>query len=88
MSFTGLDIGQVRQFATQLRSKADEIEQIASTLTSALGGVQWVGADRQQFEGDWQGQYRTALTQVANGLRDAAQRADNNASQQEQASNA
>lgn len=88
MSFTGMDITQVRQLATQMRSKADEIDTIMSTLTSALGSAQWVGADRQQFEGDWNSQYCSMLRNVSQGLRDAATRADQNAGQQETASNA
>ena len=88
MSFTGLDIGQVRSLSAQMRSKADEIEGIMGELTSALSGTPWVGPDRQKFEGDWDSQYCTALRNVAEGLRSAAQAAEGNATQQEQASNA
>ncbi|MCU1498141.1 MAG: hypothetical protein JWM47_2094 [Acidimicrobiales bacterium] len=88
MSFTGMDIGQVRSLSQQMKSKADEIESIMSTLTSALSGAQWVGPDRQKFEGEWTQQYCTALRNVAEGLRTAATTADQNATQQEQASNA
>lgn len=87
MSFTGMDIGQVRSLASQFKAKADEIESIMSTLTNALGGAQWVGQDRQRFESDWHDQYCGALRNVAEGLRTAAQTAESNAQQQEQASN-
>jgi uncharacterized protein YukE len=86
--FTGMDIPGVRTLATQMKAKADEIEGIQRELTSKLQGTQWVGPDRQQFEGDWNGQYSNSLRQVAQALRDAAQRAEQNATQQEQASNA
>lgn len=86
MSFTGMDISQVRQLGQQLTQKAEEIETIMSTLTSALQGAQWVGTDRTNFESDWNGQYCTSLRTVATGLRDAATRANANADQQEQAS--
>lgn len=86
--FTGMDIPQVKALATQMRAKAEEIESISRELTNSLGNAQWVGPDRQQFESDWNGQYMTALKNVAQGLKDAAQRADTNATQQEQASNA
>lgn len=86
MSFTGMDIGQVRQFAQQLTQKADEIEAIMTMLTGALAGAQWVGTDRTNFESDWNGQHCTALRSVCDGLRDASQRANSNADQQEQAS--
>lgn len=86
--FTGMDIPQVRNLANTMRSKADEIEGIMNQLTNQLGQAQWVGPDRQRFEGDWSGQYCTSLRNVAQGLRDAATNADSNAAQQEQASNA
>lgn len=87
-AFTGMDIGQVRSLATQMRSKADEIEGIMGELTSSLSGTAWVGPDRQRFEGEWSSQYCSALRNVAEGLRTAAQTAEGNATQQEQASNA
>ena len=87
MSFTGMDIGQVRALSAKMRSKADEIEGIMGDLTSSLSGTPWVGPDRQKFEGDWESQYCSALRNVAEGLRAAAQTADGNATQQEQASN-
>ena len=86
--FTGLDITQVRGLANFVRQKADEIEQIQAQITQQLGNTQWVGPDRQRFEGEWSGQYTNSLRNVATGLRDAAQTADANATQQEQASNA
>lgn len=84
--FTGMDIDQVRQLANVMRSKADEIESLMNELTNKLGSTPWVGNDRQQFESDWSGQHCSALRNVANGIREAATRADQNAQQQEQAS--
>jgi len=86
--FTGMDIAQVKDLANRMRTKADEIDGISRELTNALGNAQWVGPDRQKFEGDWNGQYVTALRNVTEALKEAAQRADSNATQQEQASNA
>ena len=86
-NFTGMDIPGVRTLATSMKTKADEIEAIMSQLTSQLGSTQWVGNDRQQFEGDWSSQHCTALKNVAQALRDAATRADSNATQQENTSN-
>lgn len=84
--FTGMDIGQVRQLANLMRNKADEIESIMNELTRQLGSTSWIGNDRQQFESDWSGQHCNSLRNVANGIRDAATRADQNAAQQESAS--
>ncbi len=86
--FTGMDIGQVRNLAAQMRQKAEEIEGIANQLTQALNSAQWVGPDKQKFEGDWNSQYRQQLRQVCDGLKQAAGIADQNAKQQEDASNA
>lgn len=86
--FTGMDIEQVKQLSTQMNQKAEEIEQIKQQLTSALNGAQWVGPDQQRFKSEWDGQCVSALTKVAETLRQAGQAAQQNASQQEQASNA
>lgn len=87
-NFTGMDIAGVRNLASQMRAKADEIDGLMNQLTSQLGSTQWVGNDRQQFESDWSSQHCNALRNVASALRDAATRADNNAMQQENTSNA
>ena len=85
--FTGMDIEAVKQLSTQMRQKADEISQIKNQLTTALNGAQWVGPDRERFKSDWDGQCVQALTKVSQTLNDAAQAAQQNAQQQEQASN-
>ena len=82
----GMDVGEVRAFAGQLDSKADEIEQIVNALSNALHQVQWLGNDANSFRNDWESTHRSQLNMVANALRDAARVANNNATQQEQAS--
>lgn len=84
--FTGMDIEGVRNLALQMRTKADEIQQISSQLTAALKSAQWVGPDRTQFESDWEGQCVAQLKSVMDRLQDAAKRAEDNAKQQETAS--
>lgn len=85
-NFTGMDIAGVRQLAIQMRAKADEIESSMNQITSQLGSTQWVGNDRQAFEGDWSSQHCTALRNVAEALRQAGTRADQNAIEQENTS--
>jgi hypothetical protein len=87
MALTGMDIGAVRQLATQLSTKADEIDSIMNQLTNALNTVQWVGPDRERFISDWQGHHVASLRQVSQGLRDASTRATQNANDQETVSN-
>ena len=40
MAMWGLDVQQVRQLSSQLNQKANEIQTILGTLTSALDGTQ------------------------------------------------
>lgn len=82
----GMDIAGVRQLATQMNTKAEEIQSIATALSSALGSVQWVGNDATQFRSEWDGTLKSQLMQVSNALRDAATKANQNASDQESTS--
>ena len=85
--FTGMDIPAVRQLSQQLTTKANEIQQIMQTLTSLLQNTQWVGPDQTRFLADWQSTHVSALNNVINGLNDASQKASQNATEQETASN-
>lgn len=87
MAVWGLDVQQVRQLSAQLNQKAEEIESILSSLTNTLGGTQWEGPDAIAFRNEWSGQHTAALRQVINALRDASQKASQNASAQENVSN-
>lgn len=82
----GMDIEGVRRLAQQMQAKGDEIDSIANTLTGMLEGVEWKGQDAEQFRGEWNGALRNMLNQVVQALRDASQKANNNANQQEQTS--
>ena len=86
MSTWGMDVGQIRQLAQLMSSKADEIQQIMQQLSSQLEAAPWTGPDRNQFLGEWQGTHCAQLTAVINGLHTASTKATTNASQQEQAS--
>lgn len=85
--FTGMDIGEVRALAAQLTRASDEINQLATTLTSRLEGTPWVGPDRERFVSEWHGQYKSSLLQISQALQGASQAATQNAQQQESASN-
>jgi uncharacterized protein YukE len=87
MSFTGMDVAAVRSLANQMTHSASEIQQLTNQLTSQLQGTSWVGPDRERFVGDWQSTHVSQLTQVINALHEAAQRAGQNAQEQENASN-
>lgn len=87
MAIWGADIQQLRALGAQLNSKAGEIDGILSNLTNLLNNTQWQGPDATRFHTEWTGQHTAALRQVASALRDAASKAQQNAAQQEQASN-
>lgn len=87
MAFVGMDIEAVRQLATQMDSKASDIDTIANTLNSLLGNTQWIGTDATNFRNDWNSTHMTNLRSVSNALKNAANAARNNASEQEDASN-
>ena len=85
-TFTGMDITAVRTLSKQLQMRADEIRSITQQLTGQLNSTPWVGPDREQFLGDWTGQYTAALNGVVTGLEQASLRAMRNANEQEQVS--
>ena len=88
MSFTGMDIGGVRTLATQMDHSADNIQTQMSQLTASLQSTQWVGPDHDHFVSEWQSTHCHQLQNVVNSLKEAANKARLNATQQEQASNA
>lgn len=87
MSFTGMDIPAVQALSSQMTNSANEIQNLMNQLTSQLQSVSWVGPDRERFVGDWQSTHVAQLNQVVNALHEAAQAANQNAQQQETASN-
>ena len=85
-NFTGMDIAAVRTLSGQMTAKAGEIRTLMNGLTQQLQNTQWVGPDREQFSGDWQGTHCQQLNAVIQGLEDAATKATKNANEQETAS--
>lgn len=84
--FTGMDVAAVRTLSQQLTTKAGEIREIMSQLTTGLNNTQWVGADRERFVSDWQGTHVVALNNVIRGLEEAGTLATRNADEQDAAS--
>lgn len=85
-TFTGMDIAQVRELSKQMEANAQQISELMRQLTSKLGGTQWVGPDATRFRDEWNSQHCRTLTTVVESLRGAAQRAAQNAQEQEAAS--
>lgn len=82
----GLDVEQVRSLGTSLDREADGIDAIQSKLTGLLNNTQWSGPDATTFRNDWQSAHSTALRKVAEALRQVADAARKNATDQETAS--
>ncbi len=88
MGVYGQDIAEVNKLATQLNSKAEEIQQIVTQLSSAVSSVQWMGPDADRFRSDWSSQHTAKLKAVVSALQAASQSAKKNAQEQQQASSA
>jgi uncharacterized protein YukE len=86
MSLKGMDTDAVRQLAAHMNNAKDQILHLQQQLTHQLQAVNWIGPDREQFVSDWQGQHIPALQNVIQAIEQAAQRATQNASEQDQVS--
>ncbi|GAA5194248.1 WXG100 family type VII secretion target [Arthrobacter gyeryongensis] len=86
MAVWGLDVDQVRQLSNQLKQQADQIQQILSTLTNTLNSTQWTGPDSEQFRNEWSSTHTSSLRQVINSMQEASQKAQQNATEQENVS--
>lgn len=85
MALTGMDVEAVRTLGTQMETNAGDIENLVTTLTGQVDGVEWQGPDREQFLADWQAAVAN-VQQVVSGVRDAGAKARANADAQEQTS--
>lgn len=70
-SMYGADPDQLDTLGNTLRNQIQGINQVISVVTSALSGTTWLGPARDQFQADWDGSFRTALTRL-NDAFDAA----------------
>ena len=87
MAFLGMAPEEVQQLGQLLSNKIPgDIDTIISTVTAQLSSTQWVGPDRDQFEGSWTGEYTGQLNAVKAALQDFGARALTESQQQESAS--
>ncbi|SEQ52215.1 MULTISPECIES: WXG100 family type VII secretion target [Micrococcaceae] len=86
MAIWGADVEQLRQLGGKLEHGASEIESQRNKLTNFLDQVDWRGPDADKFKDQWRGEHTSKLNQVAEALREAGNRAKQNAEQQTQAS--
>lgn len=82
----GMNTEVVHELAAQLASVADRIQVLESRLSSRLAETDWIGADRERFDGQWHGEHVRALRQASEALADASRLASENAREQDRAS--
>ncbi len=85
--FYGADVEQLRSLGGELSRQATALESIVSRLTPKVEQVSWTGPDAQRFLDDWHARLAVLLRKVAEELQGASQRALQNATAQEDASN-
>jgi len=88
MALKGMDVDQVRQLAQALHQASSSLTTMISTLSQQVQHANWIGPDRERFVADWNSHHATALKNVATALQDASTRANLDAQQQDDASNA
>ena len=67
--FLGSDVGELRGFAKDISSAADDLDLASKKLTQLI--VQnrgWQGPDAQRFTSQWHGRHRPTLAKVVQGL--------------------
>ena len=69
----GANPDQLEHLGTTLKRQIEAINSVMSTVTSALSGTTWMGPARDQFEQEWQGSFRSALTRLNDAFEAAGQ---------------
>ena len=69
----GANPEQLSNLGQNLKRQVEAINGVIGTVTSALGGTTWEGPARQQFESEWNGNFRTALNRLNDAFTAAGQ---------------
>lgn len=64
MTMYGANPEQLSHLGRSLQQQISAIDQVLSTVSSALSGTTWVGPARDQFEHAWNTSFRTALNKL------------------------
>ena len=64
MSMYGANPEQLNGLGRSMKQQKAAIDVVISTVSSSLGGTVWEGPARQQFEGDWNTTFRSALNRL------------------------
>jgi uncharacterized protein YukE len=60
----GANPEQLEHLGTTLKRQIESITGVMSTVSSVLSGTTWMGPSRDQFEAEWNGSFRAALTKL------------------------
>ncbi|KRA24635.1 hypothetical protein ASD65_09605 [Microbacterium sp. Root61] len=86
MSFYGADVTDLHRLAESLERSAQSLQEIATTLSGAIGATRWPGPDGEKFSHEWSNQHRATLVRAGGYLSTASQTIARNAADQEQTS--
>ena len=73
MTMYGANPEHLAKLGTTLKQQIETINSLMSTVSSVLGGTTWVGPAREQFEGDWNSTFRSALNRLNQAFEAAGQ---------------
>ena len=82
----GLDVEAVKSLANTLRTQAESVRQVVTTITAQMGQTQWNGPDAVQFQEEWDGTHATKLNEIAAAIETYGTTADSNADRQQDTS--
>jgi WXG100 family type VII secretion target len=75
----GGTIEQMTMMGTQFSNGADTLSALVGRITSQLNSTDWEGGAAQRFRDQWNGEFRSVLTQVEAGLRECSTEVRNRA---------
>ncbi len=86
MNFWGADTAQLRRHGSALRSGGQQLDELLSTLTTAVNGVEWIGADSEDFRYAFRTLCSTRIAPTGDALASLAKECEKHADEQDDAS--
>ena len=73
MANYGANPEQLTGLGRNMKQQITAIDGVISAVGGALGGITWTGPARDQFEADWNNQFRPALSRLTEAFEAAGQ---------------
>lgn len=73
MAEIGGGIEQLQQLQISFNNQGEAVTTLMAAIDRDLGNTYWVGPAAERFKDSWNSQYKTALTNLRQGLIDAGQ---------------